>query len=137
MSIDNQIAVGSLSNIEITLINHDDIKESIEVSYYPGNLSISDSGYKKLLSADIKYMLLTFNYFENCKSGQKKYNYEIEVKKSWLENHFTVLNIYNTNKRQYKNVYMPLPSKNYTYEVIYPGGSVRRVTKKMLSNDCN
>lgn len=137
ISIDNQVVVGSLSNIKLDIIKDDETKEVFKLNYSPGDLSITDSNYSMILSHSIKQMILTFNHSEYCKGEQKTYYYEIEFKKSWIENQFTVINIYNTNKRLYKNVYFPLPNKTYTYEVIYPGGFMMRLKRKKIMSDCD
>lgn len=136
LSIDNQVSVGSLSSMKLNILKNDNTKNAFDISYSPGDLMLPDSCYSKILSLDTKEMLLTFNYIEYCDEEQRSYNYEIDFKKGWVENNFTVVNIYNTNKKRYKNIYLPLPNKSYTYEVIYPGGAQTVVKKKNKVQTC-
>lgn len=136
LSIDDKVLLGRMSNLEIEAIKNDNTKDFFGVSYSPGNLTISDSISEKILSPEVKCLVLSFNYLELCKNDHKAYNYKIEFKQSWLKNYYTVINIYNTNKRKNKNIYIPLPNLTYTYEVFYPGGAMTRVKKKLLKDDC-
>ncbi len=139
ISIDGQIVVGSMIGFKIIALSENDTREIIEADYAPGNLSLEQSDYDKLLNENIKTILLAFEYTENCKNQKQTYSYEIDIRKGWLKHYYYVLHIYNTDKKRYKNVYDPLEGKTYTFEFDYPGGSMIRVKKKSKSvkDDCN
>jgi hypothetical protein len=135
--IDEKVLTGAMTRFKIIFSLENGAKETIEADYSPGNLSLKQSDYDKLLSADVKTTFLAFDYTEHCKKNQSVHNYEIDIKKGWLEHYYYVLYIYNTDKKQFKNVYDPLEGKNYTFEFDYPGGSTKRVKKKGAKDDCN
>lgn len=134
ISIDEDIVIGSVSQVKMIVNKLNKSKEIIKVNYVPGDLSIEKVDYEKLLSDDTESFYLNFNYTGCC---NKEDNYEIELKKGWLELNYFVLKIYNTNRRKYKKMFEPLEGKEYTYEYYYPGGQVLRITKKKRGKCCN
>lgn len=130
VSIDDNIVVGSLSRLRLITSSENGIEQTVEADYSPGNLSLKQSDYEKLLDTSIKTVFLAFDYNEHCKNKQRIYNYKIDLKKGWLQHYYYILHIYNTDKRKYKKIYTPLEGQTYTYESDYPGGSVKRVMKR-------
>jgi len=139
ISIDNEIAISSLSNFKILAYeSNDNFKQLITVDYVPGNLFLKEQDYKRIISNEIKSFYLIFNFDDQCTGqGVVNYSYNIELKKGWLDYSFFVLKIYNTSKRKYKKIFEPLKGKDYTYEYYYPGGQMLRVTKKKRRKECN
>ncbi|MFM7857317.1 MAG: hypothetical protein ACKO96_36705 [Flammeovirgaceae bacterium] len=134
--IDTKVITGAMANFRVIALLENGGKKVVEVEYSPGNLSLPKSEYEKMLNDEIKTTLLAFDYYEYCKKEQTVYNYEIDIKKGWLQHSYYVLYIYNTNKRQFKGVFDPLEGKNYTFEFDYPGGSTKRIRKRKLKTDC-
>ena len=52
---------------------------------YPGNLSIKQADYSKMLSDTNKTVFLDFNYNEYVNNKQHTYYYTVDYKKSWLQ----------------------------------------------------
>lgn len=104
--------------------------DTIKASYHPGSLSIMQSDYDKLLSEEAKSIYLKFVYYDHGVKKQKTYNYEIELKKPWLQDYFNVLRIYNLDNKKYKKLSAIAEGKNYTYELESPSHSFRRVRDK-------
>lgn len=105
--------------------------DTIKANYHPGSLSISQLEYDKLISEEVKSIYLKFIYYEYVGSQQKVYNYEIEIKKPWLQDYFNILHIYNLDKKKYKKLYDPVEkSKNYTFELDSPSHTFKRVRKR-------
>lgn len=129
--VDEKILTGVMERFKIIANLKNGTNEKIEVDYCPGNLSLKQSDYEKLIDTNVKTIYLAFDYIEYSNKKQKIYNYEIDIRKGWLEHYYYVLYVYNTDKKQYKNSLEPLFGKNYTYEFDYPGGSVKRVRKKL------
>lgn len=136
ISIDDNIVVGSMSRLRLIASLENGNEQILEANYYPGNLSLKQADYDKLLNANVKTVFLAFDYSERCENKQHTYNYKIDLQKGWLEHYYYILHIYNTDKRQYKKIYTPLEGRSYTYEYNYPGGSVKRVMKRNKEN-CN
>jgi hypothetical protein len=136
LSIDDNIVTNSFSNIRIISISNTGETQTIEADYHPGNLSLKQSDYEKLLDSSIKTVFLAFDYKEYCHNIQQNYNYKIDLNKGWLGHYYFILHIYNINKKRYNKVYTPLKGRTYTYEVEYPGGAVKR-TRKIPIDNCN
>src|SRR5579872_6360961 len=111
--IDAKVLTGAMSRFRVIGLLENGTKETMEADYAPGNLALKLLDYNRLLSSNFKTTYLAFDYTENCKDDQIIHNYEIDIKKGWLEHHYYVLYIYNTDKKQFKDVYDPLEGKNY------------------------
>ncbi|SFC85398.1 hypothetical protein SAMN05421747_1393 [Parapedobacter composti] len=131
ITIDGDI-VKTIYRPEIVILDSGTGVKSVPISYHPGALSLAKNDRDHLLSLDdsIK-LLLKFEYNEYTTRGnQKVLNYEIEIGKEWLEQAYMILHIYNTDKKPYKGKLKPIPGKNYTFELDYPGGQMIRLRKK-------
>ncbi|RFM29058.1 hypothetical protein [Deminuibacter soli] len=136
LSIDEKIVSGSVSKIKILASLTHGGKRVIEADYYPGNLSLSQSDYALLKSDTVSSVFLSFTYSEFCNKNRRDYDYEIDLKKGWLQSYFYVLYVYNTDKSRYKKILEPLKGKHYIYEFDYPGGGTKRI-RKIKINDCD
>lgn len=127
--IDENIAIGSISRLNIKAINAN--KENIlEANYYPGNLSLELSDYNKLLSEDVKTIYLDFNYNEYIDGEQHVYHYQIELKKDWLRDYFNILRVYNLNKKKYGRIFFNKEGKEYVYELDSPSHTFHLIRRK-------
>ena len=121
--IDENIVVGTIAS--------ERSKEIIDASYYPGNLSITENNYIKLISDSTKSIKLRFIYYEYAGQDQTTYNYEIELRREWIEDYFNILRVYNLKKQKYKGKYSPNEvGKNYAYEIVTPSHSFRLIESK-------
>ena len=128
--INDNIAVGSIASLQIELLSGRE-KEVIAASYYPGNLSLTEFDYNKLMSDSAKVISLKFIKYEYIGQNQVVYNYSIELKRDWLRDYFNILRIYDLDKKKYKAKYSPSGSgKNYAYEIESPSHSFRLVERK-------
>jgi hypothetical protein len=129
--IDDAIAVGSISLPKIIFVSGGR-ENVIQVNYYPGSLSMDANDYPRLLSDSTKAIYLKFNHHEYV-GGKLHYdNYEIELKKPWLEDYFNIIHIYNLVNPRYKNKYDPIgKGKNYAYELESPSHSFKLVQKSV------
>lgn len=131
ISIDGDI-VKTIYRPKIVILDSDTDIKSVSVSYHPGDLSLAKSDRDYLLSlGDSVKLLLKFEYYEYTTRGnQDVLNYEIEIGRDWLEQAYMVLYIYNTDKKTYKGKLKPIPGRNYTFELDYPGGQMIRLREK-------
>lgn len=128
--IDDNIAVGSIASLQIELVSEKGT-EVIAASYYPGNLSLTENDYNKLMSDSSKAVKLTFINYEYTGQNQATHNYDIELKREWLRDYFNILRIYDLDKNKYKRKYEPSGAgKNYAYEIQSPSHSYRLVEKR-------
>ncbi len=131
ISIDGNI-VKSIHRPKIVALDSDTGIKSVSVSYHPGDLSLDKSDLDYLLSVDDSVKLsLKFEYYQYTPQGnQNVLSYEIEMGKDWLEQTYMVLYIYNTDKKTYEGEIKPIPGRNYTFELDYPGGQMIRLPEK-------
>jgi|GEM_PF-5866572 len=121
--IDEQLAVGSIANIKIS----DTEGNMFDALYYPGRLIFEKWNYNDRYSGTDS-LTLSFDYYEDNKRGRQVYNYSLPFDKRWLKQDYLILKIYNLNKKVYKRKFDPLDYKrNYTFEIIYPGGQMLRL----------
>lgn len=127
ISIDESVVSGSLSGIKIISVSENGAREVINVDYHPGSLSLIEADYKKLLDSSVKKIFLALNYIEYSNNKVKTYNYEIDLKKGWLNNLYFILYIYNTTKSRYKRLFNDKRGIGYVYEFEYPGGGTKLI----------
>lgn len=130
VTIDNQIVIGSMSGVKLLAVDTIGRKDSISADYYPGNLSIGESAYQKLNSAEIQTIYLLFDYIELKGDRMKNYSYQIDLKKGWLKNYFHIVHIYNLSKKEFRQLFSAYSGKSYIYEFDYPGGSTKLIRSR-------
>lgn len=124
--VDDVLAVGSIANIQ--LVGGDNMKAA--ASYYPGRLIYDDSSLSKLVSSNDTISLI-FDYYDTSSGRQLVYNYQLPFSKFWLEQDFLIVKIYNSDKRKYRKRFDGLSAtRNYAFELIYPGGQILQVKAK-------
>jgi len=134
IAIDDKVVIGGLARTQLIIDKKRGTKESIDVDYIPGKLSIKEEDFATIYAEDS--LFLSFNFYENCHGKQSTLSYQIEFRKPWLEYLFLVVRIYNLNKKENQKIFFPLEGLQYTYEVDSPNGSITRVKKKGKEN-CN
>ncbi len=126
LMIDDKLCLGSVADIHLI----DGNGERIDLEYIPGKLSMEKGSYENLIQSDLDSATLFFDYYMYKKDKQTLYSYEIPFYSNWLDLEYLVLKIYNLDNKKYQKVFKPLDeSRNYTFELEYPGGSMRRVEK--------
>lgn len=128
--IDDRIVIESPYLLHIKAVLGES-EESYNVGYYPGNLSMKISDYDKFMTDDVKAIFLIFEYYDpSGKEGEKR-SYEIELKKSWLQDYFNILHIYNLDKKKYEKIFFPPKSgRKYVYELDSPSNTFHLIRKK-------
>jgi hypothetical protein len=129
ISIDDNIAVGSISDLKLVAVSTNGSEKIINADYYPGNLTLSNSDYKNLLDTGIKTVHIVFNYIEYQDGKQQFYSYDIDLNKGWLQHYYYILHIYNTTKKKYSKMFIVPKGEKYVYEFDYPGGSTKLIRK--------
>lgn len=128
--VDENIAVGSIVSLKFEAVSATN-KTIIAGSYYPGSLSLMENDFNRIMSDSIKTIRLKFTYYEYIGLNQITYNYDIELKKEWLNDYFNILRVYNLNKKKYKARYVPREAgKNYVYEIQSPSHTFKLVERK-------
>ena len=131
ISVDNDLS--HVYAEKFVLVYENDSIQTLKINFYQGRLIIDDEDYKKLLSENLLRIDLYLSYIEVCGDNIKTYKYEIvDFKLPWLiKSSYFILYIYNTNKKEYKDIYNSLPGTEFTYEYNWDGVSMFRVQKKL------
>jgi len=132
----------------IVLINNEIIREPLQISfilrnkndsseivmtkgYLPGNLSLLQSDYEKIISSQSKDISMKFGYQTYLNTQPFFYTYEIPYKNFWLKDGYNILRIYNLDRTKYRKIFQPLSmDKNYTFELDSPSYTFIRIRKK-------
>lgn len=123
--VDDDICIGSIANAYIIMENN----KKISITYHPGDLRLDKEAMNLLKGSRVS--TLHFDYYQYVNGKQTLYNYELPFYSNWLEQDYTVLRVYNLDKRKYRKRFKPLDKKrNYTFELDYPGGSMKRIKNK-------
>ncbi len=136
ISIDEKVEAGNIQDTYVILKSKKQIAEKFDVDYEPGDLSLSEELYDEISNEEEKEIYLHFSYTEYCGEEEKFYEYEIRFYKSWFENRFLLLYVYNTEKEKYKDIFDPKEGKTYNYEYSFPGSHARLITKKPREDRC-
>lgn len=128
--IDENIFLGSITQLRIVILS-DGKAEILSASYYPGNLSLSESDFEKMISDNTERIFMKFTYTKYTANTQNSYSYEIELKKHWFDDYFNILRIYNLdNKRYQKLFYAAKKEKAYVYELDSPSNTFHLIRNK-------
>lgn len=130
VTIDKKIPSQGDINLHFIIEKENQKVDTVNINYVPGDIFLQEIELNKLQSKDIKSISLEIRYMGFYKTEVKTYNYKINFYKSWLQFDFTVLRIYNLDKKENKKIFFPLEGLQYTYEVDSPNGSITRVRKK-------
>lgn len=128
--VNDRVLTNNYIKYKLIAQNEDNSKDTIYIDYTPGNLSMKVIDYEKLTDSKVKKIILQFEYTLNYNT----YNYNLDIKKGWLDNHFYILYIYNTDIGKFKNLINPLEGKNYNFEFEYPGGGTSLIRKRNIKN---
>ena len=132
ISVDEEI-VKKISKSLIIVKQGESVLKKINVSYYPGNLSIAIEDYDMIFSDQGTSLFIQFDYYQYSFNGEQEiYNYEIEIGRNLLQpQSFVILKIYNLDKKKYRKRFDPLSKdKNYTFELDGSEGQMLRIKKR-------
>lgn len=130
IAVDENIAIGQISGIKLVGVFNEGGIVKFKADYYPGNLSVSNEDYKRLVDTSIKTVHLLFDYTESYNGATQTYTYDIDLKKGWLTHYYYIVYVYNTFKRKYKKLFVNASKEKYVYEFDYPGGSTKLIRKR-------
>lgn len=134
----DELVDGSLTNLHYLIKYKDGRQQRVEINYHPGSLSFDESYKKTIFSAEQDTAFLVFDHNMFCGNKHYMVNYEIPFNGSLFETPYVVLRVYYLGRGKYKNAFEPLSKiKDYTYELDYSGGSMKRAKlKKSRSVKC-
>lgn len=94
--IDDEIIEGGIICFSV----HDKAGNIYSAYYSPGNLSISQSDYHKMMSEDNnKTLFLSFTYDSYQGTNNNIYTYNIELSKMYFKEYYNIVEIYNLDKK--------------------------------------
>lgn len=122
--------------------NNNPKRDTIDISIYPGDFEMDLTDYEFIMKQEnIKVIYLILHYTENCcfdGNISRSRRYEIPFySKDLLDFRYVVLYIYNTDKKENKPYYYPLPGKTYNYQFMYPDCGVVFINKKLTKKQKN
>lgn len=128
--VDDDITVGSIASLQIKVLTGGK-QDIVNASYYPGNLSLSEVDYSRLMSDSTTAIYLKFALYEYARQDQNTFSYEIELKKAWLKDYFNILRIYDLDKRKYRRRFVSRGvGRNYVYELQSPSHAFQLIERK-------
>lgn len=127
--VDQQIVVGSISDMRILLVKSNGDSESFPVDYYPGNLILDSSNYTKLSDTSIMSTYLEFRYKDYIGGEIFSNEYSIPFGKETLDYRYYVISIYNTCKKKYRKMFLAKSDKGYLYEILFPGNNATLIRR--------
>jgi hypothetical protein len=135
IAVNGEIAVSSIARPRLIVSKKDGGKGTIEMGYVPGDLYfVSKEDKEKVYSDTVSDIVLEFNNYMYPKGKQLIKNYRIQLSKKWFQYSFIVLQIYDLDKRKYKNKVPAVKGGNYSYDMDFPGYSTMRIEKKIDQN---
>lgn len=106
-------------------------RERISSSYWPGNISITEQEFSRLIDSNTDSIVLRITDDRYVNGQRRDGNYEIPFSKLWLGDLYNIVRIYDLTKARYKGVFTPLSkSKKYTYEHESPTYTFLQIRKK-------
>lgn len=115
--VDEQVAIHSLSSFKLVDNEKNNEKKVYDAVYIPGKLSLSIADYKKLSLGKSKTLFLNFDHNESVEEKNITHSYKIEINTGFLQWRYTVLYIYNLDKKQYQGLFTPKKGCDYVYEI--------------------
>ena len=123
--VNDKLEVGTFTNARIKLIDKIGDIEIFPVTYYPGELTLSESTISSLNKESTESYFLLIDHNEYCgKEEHIIHNYEIQIYPAWLEQPYMLVRFYNMN---YRNLFASLDSEDYTYQVDLASNSILNV----------
>jgi len=121
ITVDEEIVVEGVSEIALNKKNISGKVDSMSASYIPGNLKIK-TNLENISSQDSLFLSFTYLGYDK-KDRYFEYDYEIEIKKSWLSFSYLVIHIYNMDKKKYRDRYPSHKDKAFVYDLNTPNGA--------------
>lgn len=124
----NESIVVEYKMLEIISYNSSEVVISkVSGTYLPGLFKLPQDKYDSLRSDDnIKELKISFKEYLN--DEVLSLLVEIPFSSKWLDYDFLIIKIYDLTNTDYKDQFEPLSKdRNYTFELIYPGGQLLRL----------
>jgi len=129
--IDDELVVGTIAKPFFKIEMSDGNEEKIEFFYEPGLLRLNKSDFEKINSDKVNSVTMVFGNYPEGEITKGTVEYEIDFDRSWLTERYTILKVFNLNKKKYKKIFFPLENRNYTFEAYTPNPmtSIIRIRK--------
>lgn len=132
IEVDGQL-VESITRPKIIVMKDSQLVKEIPVGYHPGNLWMSFDDFNSYFMAEGNELFFQFYYYQYPPPRRKQilYQYEIEMRKFWLNSGYLVLQIYNLDKAKYtrKNSISKMPlsrKRGFYYDLMTSNGQIMR-----------
>lgn len=91
-------------------------KKNIKAKYSVGTINFDDENYNKLLNDKSQNITLNFGALLPSKTFTSKY--VVEIPKSFLNQDYTIVNIFNMDNKKYRKKYLKIMQKKRDYYII-------------------
>lgn len=110
---------GEVSNLYIEFTDSNN-HEKHYLKYYPGDLIFDKELWNKINSDSIHKLKLHFDYYTYKKEDQQIDNFDIELHKGLLKQHYLIIDVYDFRDKKYKKWYQYYTKEDYLVQLIYP-----------------
>lgn len=91
-------------------------EESMKVKYSVGTINLDDENYTKLLNDKSQNITLNFESLLASKTFASKY--AVEIPKSFLNQDYIIVNIFNMDNKKYKKKYLKTMQEKKDYYIV-------------------
>lgn len=126
LEINGEIATSKISGFYLNFEYENGTKDKILVNYNPGELLLKEDSWKKIKADSTTKITLSFQYttFKKNEVVANTKNIKSEMKKSYFEQPYLILRVYDFRERKYRKKYGCLTDKEYVTEFNYPRGGI-------------
>jgi hypothetical protein len=125
---DNIVRSSEISNEYIVFESRKSKRDSIPITYQVGRFCFKKNDYDFLLKNAKEKFILKFKYYQTS-PYQKKYNYELSIKKSWLRQDYLIYDIYNIDKKINRKRFSKNKKDDYYIDIVSPNFSILALRK--------
>jgi len=131
ITINDEIVVGNIMHMQIAPLVGVQLKNNIDVKYYPGKLILPTIEYQSI--PDSGKVLLMFDYYQNSMYNKDVINYKIDLQKSWLASTYLIIKVFDLSSGKYKGIFDPISKdQNYTFAIVSPSYHFELIARRKL-----
>ena len=135
--VDDRVPFTGDISMHFIIENENQKIDTVNAYYVPGDVLFEELDLNKLNAQEVKSIKLEIRYTGFCNKKIKSYHYEMGFYKSWLQYNFTILKIYNFDKKKNRKMFFNSKGEEYAYEVDTPNGSMMKVRRQIDKEKCD
>jgi hypothetical protein len=116
--VDEKIVTDNISNVRIIFETETGSSDSLNLQYWPGNLTVKENIFESPGMLKLKNAVLKFEWrVYKEQQGIVDYAYEIKLGKGTFSEAYIIYYIYNLDNLKYKKKFSIKPNEKYIYEI--------------------